>query len=306
MWLGQLELHRPRPRPGAKQSAMHQRVARRIHLIGVARLKQEIVDADVRDRIEEIGQHHRRDAEPAQRREAFQRRAGERQERGPHQEEDHRLAEIRLLHQAGRDQAGHCEADRHHRQRAIMLLERQQPRHRHHIKRLEELRRLHLQQADAQPALRTVHLMADDRGEHQCNDRRRRAQQAEPPRQILGKHRDDEHHRHANREPHALAVEIIERRELHRAVRIADAGGRGGGGHRDQADADQHRHQREQDEIDLPEPAAQRRPIGATEARRLAVANLDLPGRRRRHRVHLHALPPSPATARRKASPRAS
>ena len=127
----------------------------------------------------------------------------------------------------------------------------------------------------------------------------RRAEQAQPPRPRLGQHRDDDHHRNGDRDPHQLAVEIIKRLHARALARQALAGGGRGGGDRDQPDRDQHRDQDDEDLVDLPEPFGDRARVRAAVAGRLRSAlGLHLHPRRQAHG--------SAPTIARKASPRAS
>ena len=150
-------------------------------------------------------------------------------------------------------------------------------------------------EAEADPAARAVHLLTEDRRQEEEEGEEHRPGDAEAARLGLGQHRDRDHHRHGDEYPHQLPVEIIEGREGDAAAGVTCPSRRRGRGDGDEADRDQYGDEQQQDAVDLPEPAAERAPIGTAEPVRHCTANAVL------NDSHGKA-----STAARNASPRAS
>ncbi len=189
-----------------------------------------------------------------------------------------------------------------------MEAQRQHPRERHREKGLQKFGRLEPEHPASEPALRTVDRGADERHEKEQEEKGDGAVNGEAPRLRLGQHRDHEHHGHADDYPHQLAIEIIERVERRGRSREFLRRDRRCRRDRDEPDRDEDRDEQQQHAVDFPEPEAERRAVGAAEARAPAFGR----ARRGDHRAfgRIHIVPPAHApsarTAARNASPRCS
>jgi hypothetical protein len=302
--LGQLELAGAAAGAGAEQAARGERAQGAVGLVGVGVARaseQEGVDPGRRHRVEEISGDHARDRAQPQEGQHPHRHAGKGEKHHPGSSEDNGLTEIGLLHQQHRDDSEQEPGQRHHGKALILFPKREQPGDADNEERLQEFGWLELGEADADPALGTVHFVAEQGHEDEKDGEEGGAAEAQPPRQRLRQHRNRDHHRHSQDDPHQLAVEIIKRREADFAARVTLACCGRCRRDGDEADRDQDRDEEEENPVDLPEPAPDRASVRAAELRRRSLL-----GPRDRPDIPLPHVHCNASTAARNASPRAS
>ncbi len=204
----------PSPGPCPNQPPRAKDFRRHVDLECVARRRiHEALDAPRYVRHEQIGAEQPADGRAGEADDPDHAHAGHEEQRAPHHQDQHGLAEVRLEHQQGHHQQQRAERHRRRRHLRTPRRFREQPRDQHDEGGFCELRRLDADAGNGDPAARALDLRAEHQGCGQQHHADAEHDQRRAPHLSRRHERDADHHGERRQDEHHVPVEEVERIE---------------------------------------------------------------------------------------------